>query len=181
MAIMDLTKTSPSVVISIVCILLIGQHVCHAQKDGMIRVIETEVIPPDEVRRLGIAGLQRYRQPGESPIQQLERESKTGVIRKVWKWVPVQQPEVRKETPQMKAAKAQWKLLGEQQKALFDQKLGLKRQHDAVSDPDQKSAIMKQFNAVRNQERAVSQQRNIQERLMNGRDAQGNVLPDWQR
>jgi len=63
------------------------------EKDGMIRVIETEVIPPDEVRRLGIAGLQRYRQPGESPIEQLERESKTGVIRKVWKWVPKPKPD----------------------------------------------------------------------------------------
>jgi hypothetical protein len=63
------------------------------EKDGMIRVLETEVIPPDEVRRLGIAGLQRYRQPGESPIEQLERESKTGVIRKFWKWVPKPEPQ----------------------------------------------------------------------------------------
>ena len=63
------------------------------EKDGMIRVIETEVIPPDEVRRLGIAGLQRYRQPGESPIEQLERESKTGVIRKVLRWVPKPKPD----------------------------------------------------------------------------------------
>jgi hypothetical protein len=151
------------------------------EKDGMIRVVETEIIPPDEVQRLGIAGLQKYRQPDESPLEQLDREKKTGVIRKVWKWVPIEQPEVRKETPQMKAAKAQWKLHGEQQKALFDQKLGLKRQHDSVSDPNQKSAIMKQINAVQNEERVVSQQKTIQERLMNGRDAQGNVLPDWQR
>ena len=62
------------------------------EKDGMIRVLETEVIPPDEVQRLGISGLQRYRQPGESPLEQMDRESKTGVIRKVWKWVP--KPEV---------------------------------------------------------------------------------------
>ncbi len=69
------------------------------EKDGMIRVMETEIIPPDEVQRLGIAGLQRYRQPGESPLEQLERESKTGVIRKVWKWVPKPEPMVKRETP----------------------------------------------------------------------------------
>jgi hypothetical protein len=63
------------------------------EKDGMIRVIETEIIPPDEVQRLGISGLQKYRQPGESPLEQMDRERKTGVIKKVWKWVPKPEPE----------------------------------------------------------------------------------------
>jgi hypothetical protein len=67
------------------------------EKDGMIRVVETEIIPPDEVQRLGISGLQRYRLPGESPLEQMDREKKTGVIRKVWKWVPKPEPQHRNQ------------------------------------------------------------------------------------
>lgn len=154
------------------------------EKDGMIRVIETEIIPPDEVQRLGISGLQKYRQPGESPLEQMDRERKTGVIKKVWKWVSANPPEERPKSPGMIAAEAEYKALGLQQKALFNQRLGLIRQADALQrskDWNGRNAVMQQINGLDEQMRATRQMRDIQENLMSGRDARGYVLPDWQR
>jgi hypothetical protein len=156
------------------------------EKDGMIRVMDTEIIPPEEVQRLGIAGLQKYRQPDESPLEQMDREKKTGVIRKVWKWVSkVPDQEERPKSPNMIAAEAEYKALGLQQKGLFNQRLGLIRQADALQrakDWNQRNAVMKQINALDEQMRALSQMRTIQERLKSGtRDARGYALPDSQR
>lgn len=154
------------------------------EKDGMIRVIETEIIPPDEVQRLGISGLQKYRQPGESPLEQMDRERKTGVIKKVWKWVSANPPEERPKSPTVIAAQAEYKALGLQEKALFNQRLGLIRQAEALQrakDWNQRNAVMQQINGLNEQMRSTRQRRDIQQNLMHGRDARGYVLPDSQR
>ena len=77
------------------------------QKNGRVRVYEKKIISPDEARRLGIFGLQRYRLPRESPLQQQDRERKTGVVRRVWKWAPIQQPAM--DTSNARRA-APWKI-----------------------------------------------------------------------